>query len=255
MKEKLQELEKKITTRFAGRKIYYYPSLPSTMDTAREKALKKEIEGAVVAAGCQTGGRGRKSRPWCSPEGNLFVSIICYPDEAWVAELVMCGALAVLETIKTLGVKNTGIKWPNDVLIGGKKVSGILVESRIMAGAINYGIVGIGINVNAEVDNLEKMVIPPTSLAAEIGEPVNLAELFECLISNFDLFYSQLKDGRSLLEQWKNELVTLGQKVTVEKDSSFKGVACGVNASGNLILRLESGEEIVVTAGDVRHSE
>ena len=99
------------------------------------------------------------------------------------------------------------------------------------------------------------MVIPPTSLAAEIGEPVNLAELFEYLISNFDLFYSQLKDGRSLLEQWENELVTLGQKVTVEKDSSFKGVACGVNASGNLILRLESGEEIVVTAGDVWHSE
>ena len=252
MQDKFSQLVRNLPTKIIGRKICYYPLLFSTMDIAREKALNQEEEGTVVVAGHQSGGRGRKGRHWHSPEGNMSLSIICYPGEAQVTELIMCGALSVLYSIEELGINKAGIKWPNDILIDGKKVSGILVESQIVAGGVSYAVVGIGINANTGIGNLESSVILPTNLAGEKGQQVDLVRLAGEVILNFDLLYTRLKDGESLLDDWRSRLVTLGRNVTVERGSgTMKGLARDVNSDGNLLVLLESGEEIVISAGDV----
>ncbi|MDD5605142.1 MAG: biotin--[acetyl-CoA-carboxylase] ligase [Dehalococcoidales bacterium] len=243
----------KLPTRLVGRKVYYYRTLPSTMDVAREKGLEKELEGLVVVAGQQTGGRGRKGRFWLSPEGSLAISILCYPEKSQVAELVMCGALSVLATIEHFGVENAGIKWPNDVLIGNKKVSGILVESQIMAETVTYAIIGMGINVNSDMSVYNKMTVPPTSLACAIGKEIDMRAVFCKLIENTDKLYTDLKNNISLLDQWKSRLITLGREVIVERGSTdLRGLARDVTPDGNLILQLESGKQVIISAGDVK---
>lgn len=191
-------------------------------------------------------------RFWFSPEGSLALSIICYPESTQVSELVMCGSLSVLATIEQYGVKNAGIKWPNDVLVAGKKVSGVLVESRIFAGAVIYAVIGMGINVNSDVASFGKMVVEPTSLARETGKNIDMQDFFQKLLANIDRFYCDLKSSRSLFSQWKSRLVTLGREVTIANTPpGFKGFARDVTPDGNLVLVLEEEKEIIISAGDV----
>lgn len=245
-------LVESLDTRLIGREICYYQSLSSTMDAAREKGLGREREGLVVVSDNQTGGRGRMGRFWFSPHGSLAISIVCYPEKTQVNELVMCGALSVLATIEQYGVKKAAIKWPNDVLVNGKKISGVLVESRIFAGAVTYAVIGMGINVNSDLASFGKMVLEPTSLASELGKHVDMQEFFCCLLENTDRLYCDLKSSKSLFDRWKSRLITLGREVTIAHCSpGLRGYAKDVTPDGNLVLQLESGEEVIISAGDV----
>jgi len=115
-----------LKTHFIGQRVIYSPRLISTMDVARQEAQQGTAEGTIVIAGEQTGGRGQMKRTWISPEGNVFLSVILYPDKDYLTSLVMLASLAVVHSIETVTGLKARVKWPNDVLIDGKKLAGIL---------------------------------------------------------------------------------------------------------------------------------
>jgi len=137
-----------LDTRFIGQKIIYFPQLSSTMDVARSEARQGVSEGTVIIAGEQTSGRGRLKRHWLSPPGNVALSVILHPDVSSLPCLIMIASLAVVRSIESTTGLKADIKWPNDILIDGKKVCGILIENEISSDKTARAIIGIGVNVN-----------------------------------------------------------------------------------------------------------
>ena len=168
----LEEVEEYLTTDFIGRNIYYFDSLSSTNIKAKEIATKSK-EGTIVIAEEQTKGKGRLGRSWLSPKGKgIWMSIILKPKVApiKVAKITLIGAAAVNQGLKDIGIKSY-IKWPNDIVIDGKKVCGILTEMSCELNMINYCIMGIGINVNLDKEDFSKDLIDTaTSLKSIAGE-------------------------------------------------------------------------------------
>lgn len=191
-------------------------------------------------------------RAWFAPSGNIAASIILYPALAALPFLVMAASLAVTEAIeKTTGLK-PDIKWPNDVLLGGKKVSGILIENEVKAGVVAFAIVGIGVNVGLRPAHIAGISASATSLTAATGREVSLRLVAKHLFEGFERWYTLLPDGQPIFEAWRSRLVTLGQKVTASWGDSFiDGVAESVEESGALLVRQADGALFSVVAGDV----
>lgn len=231
-----------------GRRIIYLPSVISTMDAAREQALKGAVEGTVVIAGEQTQGRGRLKRKWLAPAGNIALSIVLYPDIASLPYLIMVASLAVVKSINNvIGVEGQ-IKWPNDILIGGKKVSGILIENEVRGNKVAYSIIGIGINVGLSIGKYKEIADTATSLESDIDH----VNLIRALLSEFDTLYRQLPNGEAIYEAWRKNLVTLGKQVKATwREQVIEGIAEDVDKDGALLIREKDGEIIRVVAGDV----
>lgn len=241
-----------LATRFVGQRVLYYPSLPSTMDAAREAAQKRAAEGTVVIAGEQTAGRGRLKRTWLSPRGSLALSLILYPEVARLSCLIMLASLAVSHSIEALTGLKPRLKWPNDVLLNGKKVCGILVESSVHGNAVEYAIIGIGINVNLRLADFPELSIIATSLSEELGREVSRLELVRQLLVELEKLYLRVRAGESLYEEWRDSLETLGKKVRVTFAKAVEeGVAESVDEDGSLLLRHTDGSLVRIVAGDV----
>jgi len=235
-----------------GRKLAYYPTLHSTMDTARELARQNAPEGTTVIAGEQTAGRGRLGRDWFSPPGGLAMSVILHPDLSQVPQLIMAASLAVADTIRDTTGLDAGIKWPNDVLVGGKKVCGILIENEIRGEELSYSIIGIGLNINVNLGDRPDIAPIATSLSQELGRPVPYEDITAALLNRLEQFYRRLRSGDSLAPEWRARLVSIGQKVHVQSGNTvMEGLAEDVTASGALILRRADGSLTAVVAGDV----
>jgi len=236
-----------------GHNIIYLSSVTSTMDAAREQAERGAEEGTVVVAEEQTVGRGRFGRRWVSNAGqDLLFSVLLYPS-GWVfSRLSLAVPVAVVRAIRrTCGISPT-LKWPNDVRIGEKKVSGILVESAVHGAQIHHAIVGIGINVNMEPDLHPEAGAAITSLAAELGNPVSREDLFLATLTELAMIYDHLRGWDDVQEEWMTSLETLGRQVQVRWGEQLEeGVAEGVDAEGNLLLRRADGTLITLTAGEV----
>ena len=144
------DISRNLKTDFIGQKVIAYPSLTSTNDIAKREAKKGAREGTVVVAEEQTAGRGRLKRAWLSPKGSIALSIILHPTPAQLPSLIMLASLAVAHCIEKVSGLKAQIKWPNDVLINGKKVCGILIESDVRGSAVDYAVIGIGLNVNLQ---------------------------------------------------------------------------------------------------------
>ena len=241
-----------LNTRFIGQNVLYYPTTTSTNDIARQQALVKCPEGTAVIAEKQTSGRGRLKREWVTPQGNIAVSVVLYPTRKNLPFLTMLAALAVQYGIqKTTGLK-CQLKWPNDVLINGKKVCGILLESQATANSVDYAIIGIGINVNMKLADYPEISAIATSLADETGKDVSRVFLLQNLFVEMEKLYLRLQAGESLLTEWREHLVTLGRSIHVRSgDEVFEGIAEAVAGDGSLMLRCTDGRLIKFTAGDV----
>jgi BirA family biotin operon repressor/biotin-[acetyl-CoA-carboxylase] ligase len=241
-----------LETRIIGRSIIYHETLASTMDAAREAASHGAPEGTVVVTGAQTRGRGRLQRSWQTPAGNIALSIVLYPDAAALPYLVMMASLATVQSIEAVTGLRADIKWPNDVLVSGKKVCGILIENEVRPDRPATAIAGIGINTGLEPAALGEVITPATSLSAETGQPVSRAEIVRKLLEAFDGMWGADRDRRAVYEAWKARLVTLGQRVTVTwKDTALEGRAEDVDESGALLVRTGDGTLTTVVAGDV----
>jgi BirA family transcriptional regulator, biotin operon repressor / biotin---[acetyl-CoA-carboxylase] ligase len=242
---------KDLKTRIIGREVLYYSSLASTMDTAREKAREGALEGTVVIAGEQTAGRGRLKRNWLSPKGNIALSIILRPDTKALPYLIMIASLAVTKSIETVTGQSTQIKWPNDILISGKKVCGILIENEIKGNKVAFAITGIGINTDFEVSVHEEIADTAVSLKSAPDKDVRL-ELIKALLTEYDRLYLKLPDGKTIFEDWRTKLVTLGQRVKATWGTQvIEGVAEDVDEDGVLYIRETDGRLTKVVAGDV----
>ena len=241
-----------LETRIIGQNILYYPVTTSTNDIARQQALAKCPEGTAVIAERQTSGRGRLKRKWVTPQGNVAVSIVLYPARKDLPFLTMLAALAVQYNIeKTTGLK-CQLKWPNDVLIEGKKVCGILLESQAARDSVEYAIIGIGINVNMKLSEYQEISAIATSLADETGKDVSRIVLLRNLFLEMEKLYLRLQGGESILAEWRDNLITLGKQVHVRAGNEvFEGIAEFVAEDGSLMLRCADGRLIKFTAGDV----
>jgi len=247
-----EAVSRKLTTKFVGRNFFYYPSVTTTMDVARKAAKEGASEGTVVVAEEQTTGRARLGRTWINPPGVVAVSIILRPEMSQLLRLTMVAALATSRCIeKATGLKTT-IKWPNDVLIRGKKVSGILTESTLRGQSVDWAVIGIGINVNFDPKAYPEIADMATSLSVELGKEVSQLEVLLHLLNEVEFFYSALLRGEPVHEEWRSKLETLGKVVQVKTGTDIeKGYAESVDNDGALLLRRSDGSLIRIVAGEV----
>lgn len=241
-----------LETQFIGHRVIYYPRLTSTMDIAKQEALRGAVAGTVVIADEQTAGKGRMNRVWLSPRGSIALSIILYPAVFYLPYLIMLSSLAVVHSIKAVTGLASQIKWPNDVLINGKKVCGILIESDVRGNTVTYAIIGIGMNVNFKLSDFPEILSTATSLADELGRDVSRVDVLRCLLVETERLYLALLDGESIYEEWRDRLAILGRKVQVKSGKTIlEGIAESVARDGSLLLRHSNGSSTKIIAGDV----
>ncbi|MFC1947135.1 biotin--[acetyl-CoA-carboxylase] ligase [Chloroflexota bacterium] len=241
-----------LDTRMIGQRILYYPSVTSTNEIARTEAGKGVQEGTVVIADRQTAGRGRLKRTWLTPVGNIALSVVLYPEKRILPSLIMMASLAASHSIETVTGLKTQIKWPNDLLINGRKVCGILIESDVGNEKVNFAVIGIGINVNAGKDVLSGVQTPATSLYLETGKEVSHLQIIRELLKATDNLYYTITSGGSVFSEWRDRLITLGKEVRVTSgEEMFEGIAESVNTDGSLLVRSPDGSLNRVIAGDV----
>ncbi len=239
-------------TRFVGQRVIYFRRLKSTMEVARREAQQGAAEGTVIVAEEQTAGRGRIRRPWLSPRGSIAVSIILYPDTDYLPSLIMLSSLAAVRSIEAVTGLKLELKWPNDVLINGRKVCGILVQSDVRGNRVDYAIIGIGINVNFKLSNLPEISPTATSLSDELGREVPPLDIIRHLLVEVERVYLNLQAGDSIYEEWRDKLVTLGRPVHVTSgETVYEGIAESVARDGSLLLRHSDGTSTKIVAGDV----
>lgn len=235
--------------------LLFFKNVDSTNSVAKDLARGGAKEGTVILAQTQQKGRGRFNRVWQSPEGGVYVSFILRPQipAEKVSLLPLGAALVVARSVESYGLRPT-IKWPNDVRMNGKKISGILCESDIEAEAIQYVIVGIGINLNIATRALSSDIrLGSTSLMSELGKTVDYFEFLERFFRGFNEFYLRFTRHHyeQILDEWKRYTDTLGREIRLQTSKeSLQGTAFDVDASGFLLLRTEQGETKKVLSGD-----
>lgn len=240
-----------LETHFIGQRVICYPSLTSTMEVAKQEAQLGAVEGTVVIADEQTAGRGRIKRVWLSPKGSLALSIILYPSVVNLPSLIMLASLAVVHSIEAVTGLRSQIKWPNDVLVDGRKMCGILIESSLRANIVDYAIIGIGINVNLRLADFPAIQSSATSLSAELGRGVSRLRVIRRLLVEIERLYLALQAGESIYEEWRDSLVTLGRRVRVKSGKTvYEGLAESVARDGSLLLRHSDGSLTKIVAGD-----
>ena len=239
-------------TRIVGRRIMFFQNLSSTMDEADRHGANRVADGTVVVAETQQASRGRFGRTWVSQPGNLYFSVVFYPTLKALPLLSPLAGVAVVRAIaKTTGLRPR-IKWPNDVLIDGKKVAGILVESVISGEEVRYAVLGIGVNVALDPKALGELSATATSLNAAAAREVPRDDLLRRLLQELDGLYLALTKGGSPIGEWRGLLDTLGRRITASAGrESPTGIAEGVDDLGNLQLRLDDGRLVTLTTGDV----
>ncbi|NLY44656.1 MAG: biotin--[acetyl-CoA-carboxylase] ligase [Tissierella sp.] len=246
-----EEIKDKLKTEFVGRKVYYYDSIDSTNKMAKDIA-HNEKEGVIVVAEEQLEGRGRLGRHWESPKKKgIYFSIILKPQvpPMKVAKLTLLGAAAVYQALDEIGI-NSQIKWPNDIVVNGKKVCGILTEMSSELNMINHVVMGIGVNVNLEEnDILEDLQHKATSLKIESKGKVDRKKLLAAILNKFENLYILFKDGgetSQAIEICRENSAVIDKEVQVFSGSSKRvGKALDINEEGELLVEFDGKIETV----------
>lgn len=223
------------------------------MEIARREAEAGAPEGAVAIAEEQTAGRGRMGRSWVSPPGvNLHLTVILRPTLDQLRFLAVIAPLAVCHAIEETTALLPRIKWPNDVLIDGRKVCGVLPESELADDEVLFALVGAGINVNLDATAYPEIREIATSLRAELGHEVSREEVLAATLNHLETLYQALRRGEVVSTGWKQRLDTLGKPVRVQATGGVEeGVAVDADSDGALILRRDDRSHVRVEAGEV----
>ena len=242
------ELQSRLQTAWIGQQLECYDVIGSTNTTAMQLAEEGAPHGTLVVADRQDSGKGRRGRSWVMPAGiAIAMSIVLKPEELLPANapmLTLVSALAVVRAIREQTGMDAQIKWPNDIVIGGKKVCGILTEMSTQIDYINHIVVGIGINVHNE-QFPEELADRATSLYLESGQHFNRAALVEAVCENFELYYEQFmrtQDLSGLQEEYDNYLVNRGRQVRIlDPQGEYEGIARGITDKGELLVETTEG--------------
>ncbi|MHA1597011.1 MAG: biotin--[acetyl-CoA-carboxylase] ligase [Candidatus Asgardarchaeia archaeon] len=240
--------------------VEHYEEVSSTMEVAKNIANKGAPDLTVVWADTQYKGKGRFNRVWVSPKGGLWISIILRPsippDKSFL--MTFMGAVSTCVTFREYGL-NTCIKWPNDIIFKDKKISGILLESRIRNDGIEYLVLGMGANINNSVSKMpEEIRESSTSFIDEKGEEIPVDMFLKSLLKNVRIFYNYVRRGdyKSLIERWKALSCTLNKEVLVigREGGKLRGIAVDVDEKdGALIVRTNRGLIRVTDLNSIRH--
>lgn len=252
-----EELISQITTEWAGKKVFYYDAADSTNIRAKQLGEEGALHGTLVVADQQNAGRGRRGRKWESPKGcSIYMSILLRPEfppvKAPMLTLVM--ALSVAEALKESTGLHYEIKWPNDIILNGKKLVGILTEMSTEIDYINHVVIGVGININmAEFpDGLSERA---TSLRIEMGHVVKRSPIIAAVMRRFEKNYSLFTETQNLEKmsrEYNGLLVNREKEVRIlGAKEEYNAYALGVNDEGELLVRREDGTEEAIFAGEV----
>lgn len=251
------ELESRIRGTWLGKKIYYYEETGSTNTQIKRLAEEEAPHGTVVMADKQTAGKGRRGRGWESPGGkNIFFSILLRPafapEQASMLTLIM--AMAVAEGVEHVCRVKAKIKWPNDIVVDGKKICGILTELTMETDYIQYVVIGTGVNVNQD-DIPESIKDTATSLLLLSGKKTARAPLLSEILYIFEEKYERFcRTGNmeELLAEYNERLANIGREVKVlDPQGEYTGEALGINEKGELLVRSADGQLHTVYAGEV----
>lgn len=245
-----------LSTEVLGRKLFYWPQVGSTNDEASRLAREGAPDGTLVISDFQESGRGRLGRRWIAePATSLLFSLVFRPPLAphQVQRLTMVCGLGVADAVESETDLRVGLKWPNDIVVDGAKLGGLLTEIGLEGQRVDYAVVGIGLNVNLDLNQLpEGLLTPVTSLSHLLGREVARVPLLCTLLQAIEARYLALKTGYSPHSEWMKRLVNLGQTVVASMPgSTLEGVAEGVDAEGALLVRLADGSLETIVAGDV----
>lgn len=256
------ELKKRLKTRIIGKEIIHRDSRDSTQSIALAIATKcPEADGTVVILEHQKSGRGRLKRKWLSPAGGLWLSVLSRPrvETPSMTVLPLVAALAVRNAIVDTTHLRASLKWPNDVMISGKKVAGILLDVSAEAEILNYAVFGIGINANVDAKEIAtKAAVAQeiTSLKEELGHEVNRLELAAAVLQNLECQIDKFVSvgPGPIISEWKKNTDMLGTRISVLHDGNEiqHGIAADLDTDGALIVISDSGEKSRVTSGDLR---
>jgi len=236
-----------------ARLVEVHPALPSTQDRARELARAGSPHGTLVVARVQTGGRGRLSRAWGSPEGGLWMSLVLRFDleAAAASRITQTASVAVAKALRALGV-DVGIKWPNDLLAepGGRKICGILAEASIKPAVplerprLDYALLGVGLNANLDPEALGVTDREVATLRSELGGDADPLDLLRGILGHLHAELGRIHDFAAVLEDWRALSLTLGQEVRVRRaGETLEGRAVDVSPDGALLLR--TGDRLI----------
>ncbi len=230
------------------RPVRYFASTDSTNTEATRwfAELPLIASGAVVVADEQTAGRGRYDRQWLTPPGSAIAMSVILRTKRPTQNVTMIGSVAVAEVLESLVSGKVGIKWPNDVLIEGKKVCGILAEAVWQQQKLAAVVLGIGINICVDFSGVELPYIP-TNLSDHLPAPMPRAQLIRAILDKIDMWMEQPADALHLA--WKTRLLTLHQQVTMER--GVTGEAIDVDKDGALLVQTADGKIERFLAGDV----
>lgn len=241
-----------LLTRWLGKDLRCYDEVESTNENARSIAPEAQ-DGTVILSEIQTRGRGRIYRSWASPPGGVWMTLILKPEIplAEAHRINIAVSLALAKVIRRLYGLDVGIKWPNDLLIEDRKICGILMEVNAEVDRLNYALVGIGINANADVSGF-----PPewraTSISKELGRRVPRQELIQTILQEIEETCDRM-NSREVYDDWRSLSITLGRRVrVVTATGSTDGEAVDLAEDGALLLKTENGIKRVL-AGDCIH--
>jgi BirA family transcriptional regulator, biotin operon repressor / biotin---[acetyl-CoA-carboxylase] ligase len=244
-------------TRVVGRDIRVFEKTTSTNDVIEKLARDGVKEGVVVFAESQTRGRGRLGRKWLSPpRKGLWFSVLLRPDlrPEETTRLTVASATAVRRAIELQSGLKAEIKWPNDIVISGRKLAGILTELNAELDRVKYVVLGIGVDVNLAPGDLPELRKLATSLQAELGRPVLRAELAVAILRELDIDYGRLTSGSfaAVADEWEAHCTTLGREIVIRTgERQICGRAESLGEEGALLLRTEHGHLERITGGDV----
>lgn len=252
----LEEVEEYINTDYIGRNIYYFENVDSTNIKAKKIAMEED-EGTIIIAEEQTKGKGRLGRDWSSPKGKgLWMSIILKPKMApsEVAKLTLIGAAAVNQGLEDMGIESY-IKWPNDILIQGKKVCGILTEMNCELNIINYVIMGIGINIDLDKKDFGKELSDKAISLKEVVGQINRKKLLGNILNHFEDLYKDFierEDISKSINICRTNSILLGKEVRVIRGGNCDvGKALDIDDEGQLIIEYKDGRLEKIFSGEI----
>lgn len=254
---KSSEISKELKTAYIGKKLYVYDEVSSTNTIAKFLSMQNDENGTVIISEKQTLGKGRTGKDWESPLGGIWLSIIIKPNvnQSKFPLITLATGVAVAKALEKIGVENPEIKWPNDIMIKGKKVCGILTESVAILDKIENVIIGVGIDANLESskfpDELQKIT---TTLKDELGKECDEHLLIKTFLEEFELINELFnrEDYEAILKEWRKRSYSIGKTVEVRKpfDTPFDAYVIGINEEGALIVEKIDGTLEKVISGE-----